>query len=71
MKLMVHSEGKLSTCKEANCAQICCSHGVIYQVLCDRNYKFSMRAFLKDVAKLHYELNLVTAYKKDHVAERD
>ena len=24
---MVHSEGKLSTCKEANCAQICCSHG--------------------------------------------
>ena len=51
---MVHSEGKLSTCKEANCAQICCSHGVIYQVLCDRNYKFSMRAFLKDVAKPHY-----------------
>ena len=29
---MVYSEGKLSTCKEANCAQICCSHGVIYQV---------------------------------------
>jgi hypothetical protein len=30
-----------------------------------------MRAFLKDVAKPHYELNLVTAYKKDHAAERD
>ena len=32
MKIKVHSEGKLSTCKEANRAQICRSHGVVYQV---------------------------------------
>jgi hypothetical protein len=30
-----------------------------------------MRAFLRDVANPHYELNLITAYKKDCAAERD